>query len=81
MPIQSLTLPPSTLDSQWARVFIDRRRELHAERMQAALIAILKLLIGNLTSIIFIALGTVNPQFQGCFVPISPRPIPITVTA
>ena len=35
----------------------------------------------NLTSIIFIVLGTVNSQSQSWFVSISPRPIPVTVAA
>ena len=53
MPIQRLTPPPSTLDSQWARVFIDRGRELCAERAQAALIVILKLVIWPASSSLF----------------------------
>ena len=35
----------------------------------------MKLVITGLTSIIFVILDTVNLQFQGCFVPISLRPV------
>ena len=65
---------PST-DNQWARAFIDGERGLHAETAQSALMVILKLVIGGLTSIISIVLSIVNLQFQGQFVPISMRPI------
>ena len=34
-----------------------------------------KLVIGGLTSVILVILGTVNLQFQGLFVPISLRPV------
>ena len=53
------------LHNQWARVFIDGGRGLHAETVQSALIVILKLVIGGLTSVILIALSTVDLQFQG----------------
>ena len=62
MPIQSLTPAPSTLDIQWARVF-KTEGESYAERAQAALIVILKLIIGDFTSIILVDLGSVNLQF------------------
>ena len=41
----------------------------------SVLTVILKLVIGGLTSIILIVLGTVNLQSQGPFVPISLRPV------
>ena len=47
----------------------------------SVLTVILKLVIGGLTSIILIALGTVNLQFQGPFVPISLSPVLRTVAA
>ena len=46
-----------------------------------ALTVIFKLVIGGLTSIILVVLGTVNLQFQGCLVCISLRPVLITVAA
>ena len=48
---------------------------MHAETAQSALMVILKLVIGGLTSVILIVLGTVNLQFQGWFVSISLRPV------
>ena len=45
------------------------------ETAQSALIVILKLVIGCLTSVILIVLSTVSLQFQGQFVPISLRPV------
>ena len=71
-PVQRLT-PPT--DNQWARAFIGGGRGLHAETAQSALMVILKLVIGGLTSVILIVLGTVNLQFQGWFVSISLRPV------
>jgi len=53
-----------SLDNQWTR-------GLHVETVQSALTVILKLVIGGLTSVILIVLGTINLQFQGWFVPIS----------
>ena len=44
---------------------------LYAETVQSALTGILKLVMGGLTSIILIVLGTVNLQFQNWFVSIS----------
>ena len=44
---------------------------LYAETVQSALTGILKLVMGGLTSIILIVLGTVNLQLQGWFVSIS----------
>ena len=55
--------------------FYRQREGPPAERAQAALTVILKLVIGGLTSVISIVLGTVNLQFQGRFVSISLRPI------
>ena len=42
-----------------------RGRELHAETAQSSLTVIFKLVIGGLTSVIFVVLDTVNLQFQG----------------
>ena len=56
-PVQRLT--PST-DNQWTRAFIDGRRGLHAKTVQSALIVILKLDIGGVTSIILVVLSTIN---------------------
>ena len=58
----SLPLPP---DNQWARTFIDQWQGPHGETVQSALIVILKLVTGSLTSIILIVLGTVNLWVQG----------------
>ena len=49
-------LPP---DNRGARAFIDRRRELHAEAVQAAPDSHLELVIGGLTRVIFVIVGTV----------------------
>ena len=55
-------LPSS--NKQGVRAFIDRvRRVLRAERAQASLTVIFKLVISHLTSIILVVLGTVNLQF------------------
>ena len=70
-----------TPDNQGARAFIDRRRGLHAETIQSALTVILKLVIGGLTSLILLVLGTVNLQFQVRFVSISLRPFLAIVAA
>ena len=66
-------LPPP--DNQGARAFIDRGRGLPAETAQSALTGILKLVMGGLTSIILIVLGTISLQFQSQFVSTSLRPI------
>ena len=71
--VQRLTSPP--LATSGARAFIVRRRGLHAETAQSALTVIFKLVIGGLTSIILVVVGTVNLQFQGPFVPISLWPV------
>ena len=47
---------------------IDGGRALHAETAQSPLIVILSLVIGSLTSIIFIILSLVNLQFQASLV-------------
>ena len=44
------------------------------QKQQSALTVILKLVIGDLTKIILIALNTVNLPFQGWFVIVSLRP-------
>jgi len=73
-----LTLPPHqppALASSEVRAFTDRRRGLYAETAQSALPVIFKLVIGGLTGIILVVLGTVNLQFQGPFVCIPLRPV------
>ena len=66
IPVQRLTPPPLTMGGQELL-----QRGLHVETVQSALTVILKLVIGGLTSVILIVLGTINLQFQGWFVPIS----------
>ena len=66
-------LPPLAISG--ARAFIDRRKGLHGEIAQSALTVIFRLVIGGLTRVILIVLGTVNFQFPGALVPISLRPI------
>ena len=44
-PKADSTPQPPYSDTQWARVFIDRQRGLHAEAAQSALTVILKLVI------------------------------------
>ena len=56
-------------------------RWLHAEIVQSSLTVLFTLIIGGLTSIILIVLGTVNLQFQGPLVPISLSPVLRTVAA
>ena len=73
MSIQRPTTP--TPATGGARAFIDRRRRPHAETEQSFLTVIFKLIIGGLTGVILVVLGTVNLQFQGLFVPISLRPV------
>ena len=63
------------------RAFVDRGRALHAETAQLALTVIFGLVIGGLTSVILVVLGTVNLQFQGQFVSISLKPVLETVAA
>ena len=55
--------------------FYRLREGANAETAQSALAFILNLVIGGLTSVILIVLGTLNLQFQGWFVPISLRPV------
>ena len=71
-PVLRLTPPP--IDNQGARAFIDGGRGLHAETAQSAPTVILKLVIGDLTTVILMVLSTVNLQFQGWFVTISLKP-------
>ena len=69
----SVQRPSPTTDNQWATTFIDGGGgwALYTETVQSALTGILKLVMGGLTSIILIVLGTVNLQFHGWFVSIS----------
>ena len=59
----------------------DRRKGLQVEAAQSAVTVIFKLIIGGLTRVIFVVLGTVILKFQGPFVPISLRPILDIMTA
>jgi len=61
--------------NQGARAFIGRGQVLHSETAQSTVSVIFKSVIGGLTSITLVILGTVNLQFQGQFVFISLRPI------
>ena len=68
MPVQKLTStppPPRPINNQGVRTFIERDRMVHAEIAQSALTAILKSVIGGLTSIILFVLDTVNLQVPG----------------
>ena len=60
---------PPHLDKQRVRAFIDRGRGLQAETAQSALIVSFRLVIGGLTSVILIVVGTVHLQFQGGLFP------------
>ena len=55
----SPSLPTPTINNQGARNFTDGGRGPHAEAAQSALTVTLKLVIGGLTSLILIVLGTV----------------------
>ena len=79
MSVQRPTSP--TPATGGARAFIDRRRRPHAETEQSFLTVIFKLIIGGLTCVMLVVLGTVNIQFQGLFVPISLRPVVKLVAA
>ena len=50
----------SPTDNQWARAFIGIVRGLHAEIAQSVLIVVLRMVIGGLTSIILIVLGSLS---------------------
>ena len=63
-----------TGETSGAGAFTDRRRGLPAETAQSALPVIWELVVGGLTYIIMVVLGTVN-QFQSPFIPISLRPV------
>ena len=52
--------PLLTTHNWWARAFIDRGKELHAETAQSALTVILELVISGLISIILIVLSTID---------------------
>ena len=59
-PKADSTPQPPYSDNQWARVFIDRQRELHAETAQSALTVVFNLLISGLISVFLIVLSTFN---------------------
>ena len=63
------------LATRGARAFIDKRRGLHVDPAQSALIVIFKLVVCSLTSVIWMVGGTVKLQYQGLFVPIFLRPV------
>ena len=67
MPVQRPT-PPSPPRHSVGKSF-HRRRGLHAETAQSALMVILKLVTGGLTSIILIVLSTVNLRPRVCLFP------------
>ena len=60
---------PPCFGKQRVRVFIDRGRGLQAETAQSALIVSFRLVIGGLTIVILIVVGTVHLQFQGGLFP------------
>ena len=67
-------LPPT--DNQWAGPLIAQGMGLHAETTQSASSTVIfKSVMGGLTRVILIVLGTVNLHFQDQFVSISLRPI------
>ena len=72
MPVERPTTPTV---NRWARAFTGGGRGLPAETAQSALTVTLKLVMGGLTSVTLIVLGTVSLQFQDGFVPISLRPV------
>ena len=65
----------SATDNRGPRAFVGRGRGLRAETAQSALTVVLKSVIGGLTSVILIVLGTAHRHFQGQFVSISLRPV------
>ena len=71
-------LPPKQplLASSGAGAFRDKRRDyMQKEYSQLRQSVIFKVIIGGLTTVVFIFLGTVNLQSQGLFIPISLRPV------
>ena len=61
--------------NQWGKGFYRQKEEASCRKQNSFLTVIFKLIIGGLTSVILVVLGTVNLQFQGLFVPISLRPV------
>ena len=55
--------------------------ELHPETAQPPLTAAFRLVVDGLVSIVLVVSGTVTPQFQGPFPPISLWPVPRIVAA
>jgi len=78
--LKTVQRPTPLTDNQWARAFISWGRGLPEETAQSALI-ILKLVIGGLTNVILIVLGTINLQFQDWVISISLRSVLRTVEA
>ena len=64
----------SPLATSGATAFIDRSRGLRAETAQPTPTIIFTLVISDLTGVILVVLGAVNP-FQGLLVPIFLRPV------
>ena len=76
MPVQRLsTLPPLPWQSGAKSFYRWKEEAICRNSIQSALTVILNLVIGGLTSIILIVLGTVNLQFHGWFVFISLKQI------
>ena len=73
-PLSKGQLPPVP-ENRGTRTFIDRGRGLHVETAQSALMVLLLLAIGGLSSSILIVLETVSLQLQSWFAPISSRPV------
>ena len=65
----SIPRPTHLAGSRWGKSFYRQKVSggggLHAKIAQSSLTVIFKLVIGGLTSLIFVVLDTVNLQFQG----------------
>ena len=62
---------PTLHNNPGSAAFAGRGRGLQAEKAPSALTGVFRVVIGGLTSVVLIVLGTVGLQFQGWFVPIS----------
>ena len=71
--VQRLT--PSPSGQSVDKSFYRQRQRITCRNRQSALTVILNWSCGGLTSTILTVLSTINPQFQGWFVPICLRPI------
>ena len=66
---------PATGGGQGVRGFINRAWRANAETEQSSLTVIFRLVLGGLTSIILVVLGTLNLLFRGPFVLFSLWPV------